>query len=130
MGKHLQVFNQASQGLNHMKKRATIQKIVDATRQLQERFQEVENRSWTIETYVMELLAEAGTLADSIVIQEGYRLLRPNQTIDLRDDIADVLFVLIMIANHYGVSLEDAYISMLRETAEKLGTHMDSHGSA
>jgi NTP pyrophosphatase (non-canonical NTP hydrolase) len=113
-----------------MTKGTTIQEIVDETRQLQNLLREKENRAWTIETCVMELLAEAGTLADSVIIQEGYRLLRPNQTIDLKDDIADVLFVLIMIANHYGISLEDAYVGMLRETTEKLAKHTNTHEPA
>ena len=98
----------------------TIQELVDETRRLQKRFQELESHPWTIETYVMELLAEAGTLADSIMIQEGYRQLRPGQEIDLEDQVCDVLSVLIMIANHYGISIEDAYVSMLRDTFEKL----------
>ena len=103
-----------------MTKKMTVQELVDETRQLHERFKELESRPWTIETYAIELLAEAGTLADSIMIQEGYRQLRPGQELDLKDDICDILFVLIMIANYYDISLEDAYASMLRETFEKL----------
>ncbi len=108
----------------------TIQEIVDETRQLKNRLREKENRSWTIETCVMELLAEAGTLADYVVIQEGYRLLRPNQMIDLKDAIADVLFVLIMIADHYDISLEEAYSEMLKATTEKLVKNTSTHEPA
>ena len=100
--------------------RMTIEEMVAETRQLQMRFREVESRTWTIEACVMELLAEAGTLADSVMIREGYRQLRPDQEIDLEDDVCDILFVLIMIADHYQICLEDAYASMLRNTIGKL----------
>ncbi len=98
----------------------TIEELVCETKRLEKRFQEQESRPWTIETHVMELLAEAGTLADSIMIQEGYRQLRPRQKIDLEDDISDIIFVLIMIANHYGISVGDAYTTMLRKAFKKL----------
>ncbi len=98
----------------------TIQELVDETKRLQNRFSELESRPWTIETYAVELLAEAGTLADSIMIQEGYRQIRPGQEINLDDDICDILFVLIMIANHYSIDLEESYVSMLKSTFEKL----------
>jgi NTP pyrophosphatase (non-canonical NTP hydrolase) len=87
---------------------------------LQERFAEHESRPWSIEAYVVELLAEAGTLADLIMIRENYRQLRPNQRMDLEDGICDILFIVIAIASHYGVSIENAYASMLSETFAKL----------
>lgn len=94
--------------------------ITDRSIEVSGAITQMESRPWTIDTYAIELLAESGTLADSIMIQEGYRPLRPNQEINLDDDICDVLFVLIMIANHYGINLEEAYTSMLRTTFEKL----------
>lgn len=103
-----------------MAKDITIQQLVDETKRLNERFRELEARPWTIETFVAELLAETGTLADFVMIKEGYRPPRPNQSIDFEDAISDVLFVLLSIADHYGVSVEEAYISMLRGAHDKL----------
>lgn len=103
-----------------MSNKITFQELVDRTAALQAVFQKNEKRPWTIDTYVMELLAEAGTLADSIVIKEGYRTVRPGQDIDLEDDICDVIFILLLIANHYGIDLEQAYLSMIDATREKL----------
>ena len=48
----------------------TVQKLVEETKRLQQRFQELESRPWSIEAYAMELLAEAGTLADSLMIKK------------------------------------------------------------
>ena len=112
--------SQLSGKRTQLMEKMTIEEMVAETRRLQMRFREVESRRWTIETYVVELLAEAGTLADSLMIQEGYRQLRPGQEIDLEDDICDILFVLIMIADYYQICLEDAYASMLRNALEKL----------
>ncbi|MBE2266926.1 MAG: hypothetical protein IAE80_01755 [Anaerolinea sp.] len=109
----------------------TVQEMIEKTKQLQQRFQtEQEQRPWTIDTYVMELLAEAGTLADTIVIKEGYRKLRANQDIDLEDDIADLLFVVFTIAEHYGISIEHAYQSMLDATFAKLDNRKQQTDSA
>ena len=99
----------------------TVRDLVGATRDLVELFARLETRKWTVETGVMELLAEAGSLADSIVIREGYRPVRPGQKpIDLEDDVSDVLFVLIMIADKYGIDLGAAYLKMLNRTRLKL----------
>jgi len=96
-------------------------KIVNETKKLKAVLQKREKRPWTIETYLVELHAETGTLADSIMIKEGYRTLRPNDTLDIEDDLSDILFLLINIALHYGIDLETAYLSMVRTTLEKLG---------
>ena len=69
---------------------------------------------------VTELVGEVGTLADSIMILEDYRRPRNGEHIDLEDDIVDVLFMLIRIADHYKIDLESAYSKMIDQTREKL----------
>ncbi len=94
--------------------------LIEQTRELHERFSLLNSRPWTIETYVVELLGEVGTLADTIMIQEKYRECRVGQELDLEDDIVDIIFILIHIADHYNIDLNKAYEEMLRVTAEKL----------
>jgi NTP pyrophosphatase (non-canonical NTP hydrolase) len=77
-------------------------------------------KEWTIEAFMVELQAEVGTLSDTIMIKEAYRSLRPGDTLDLEDDIADVLFVLFLIADHYGIDLDHAYNNMIETTHRKL----------
>lgn len=104
-----------------MSKEATIDDLMQKTRELTEMFAEVETRPWTIETCTIELMAEIGTLADSIMIKESYRSLRPGQDpIDLEDDVVDVMFVLFMIANHYGINVGAAYDRMVQVTRKKI----------
>ncbi len=98
----------------------TVQDLVERTVAIIGRFKKVEKRPWTPEACATELLAEAGTLADSIMIREGYRDRGPNHRVDLEDDVCDVLFMLVMICRHYDIDLNAAYDKMLQETDAKL----------
>lgn len=75
--------------------------------------------SWSVPVMVTELVAEVGTLADSIMIHEGYRRSR-GDPLDLHDDLADVLFMLLRIADHYQIDMERAYVEMLQRTRNAL----------
>lgn len=79
---------------------------------------------WDIPVMVTELVGEVGTLADSIMMKERYRPLRDGDHIDLEDDIVDVLFMLIRIADHYEIDLESAYKAMIERTRKKLEDRM------
>ena len=104
-----------------MDEKITIQDLMKKTIELQELFRKIENRPWTIETFAIELSAEVGTLADSIMIKEGYRKLRSGQMpIDIEDDICDILFVILMIADYYGIDVGQSYLSMIESTRRKL----------
>jgi NTP pyrophosphatase (non-canonical NTP hydrolase) len=96
-------------------------KLIQQTRELQRRFSLINSRTWTIETYMIELLGETGSLADSIMLKENYRPIRAGQKpVNLADDIVDIIFILVNIADHYGIDLEESYKEMLRVTDEKL----------
>jgi NTP pyrophosphatase (non-canonical NTP hydrolase) len=104
-----------------MNQEITVKELFKETLELQKLFSQLEGKPWTVEAFVVELLAEAGTLADSIMIQEGYRKLRSEQDkIDLEDDICDILFVLLMIADYYKIDIGQAYLSMISSTRKKL----------
>lgn len=75
---------------------------------------------WSPAVMVSELTAEVGTLADSMMIKEGHRPPRDGETPDLEDDIADVLFMLVRIADHYGIDLDHAYDRVICSTRKKL----------
>jgi NTP pyrophosphatase (non-canonical NTP hydrolase) len=76
---------------------------------------------WPPSVMMIELAAEVGTLADSIMIKEGHRPARNEEdVIDLEDDIVDILFMLVRIADHYGIDLDAAYQKMIGETRQKL----------
>jgi NTP pyrophosphatase (non-canonical NTP hydrolase) len=83
---------------------------------------------WDVPVMVTELVGEVGTLADSIMIQEGHRRPRNGEHIDLEDDIVDVLFMLIRIADHYKIDLESAYRTMIDRTRRKLEDRANMQG--
>jgi len=104
-----------------MTNKPSIETLVNETRILQNMFKAFEGKPWTVETFTMELLAETGSLADIIIIKEGYRVPRKNQQeVDIEDGISDVLFVLIMIADHYGIDIASSYMRMVEKTKKKL----------
>jgi NTP pyrophosphatase (non-canonical NTP hydrolase) len=76
---------------------------------------------------VTELVGEVGTLADSIMIQEGHRPSRNGSRVDLEDDIVDIMFMLIRIADHYDIDIENAYKKMIKQTRRKLEDRLLSY---
>jgi len=97
--------------------------MIRITREVTSLFDE-EVGKWDIPVMVTELVGEVGTLADSIMMKERYRPLRDGDHIDLEDDIVDVLFMLIRIADHYEIDLESAYKAMIERTRKKLEDRM------
>jgi hypothetical protein len=72
-----------------------------------------------------ELAAEVGTLADSVMITEGHRPPCPGAApVDLADDVTDVLFMLVRLADHYEMDLSEADARMLTVTVEHLEQQM------
>ena len=94
--------------------------FVKITRELIKLFEKIEPRSWSVEAMATELAGEVGTLCDSIMIRENFRSQELNRKIDIEDDIADILFMLIRIADYYEIDIENEYKKMINETKEKL----------
>jgi NTP pyrophosphatase (non-canonical NTP hydrolase) len=97
-----------------------IAQMLDETRELVALFRQVEPREWSVEAMVVELSGEVGSLADSVMIQEGFRRPREVGSLALDDDIADILFMLIRIADYYGIDFEEAYRKMVNVTRARL----------
>jgi NTP pyrophosphatase (non-canonical NTP hydrolase) len=97
-----------------------ISEMIEKARELISLFEKVEPRVWGVEAMAVELSEEVGSLADSIMVTEGYRPGREGRQIDLEDEIADVIFMLIRIADYYDIDLEQACTRMINRTREKL----------
>jgi NTP pyrophosphatase (non-canonical NTP hydrolase) len=97
-----------------------VSEMIAMTRQVTRLFDKLVGK-WDSSVMVTELVGEVGTLADSIMIRDGHRPPRENSDdINIEDDVVDVLFMLIRIADHYDIDLERAYENMILETNEKL----------
>ncbi len=92
--------------------------LITETRELAHLFDQ-QVGPWPPAVMVTKLVAEVGTLADSIMIHEGYRRSR-GDALDLHDDLADVLFMLLRIADHYQINIERAYVEMLQRAHSAL----------
>ncbi|GHP00748.1 hypothetical protein KSF_107950 [Reticulibacter mediterranei] len=84
---------------------------------------------WDPTVMMTEMAGEVGTLADSIMIREGHRPPRDGVDVDLEDDIVDVLFMLVRIADHYGIDLERTYQIMILEVQQKLEHRLKEQNS-
>jgi len=69
---------------------------------------------------VVELSRVVGILAESTLVTEGKRPAHPVRPVRLAHDIADVLFMLISISNHYHVDIEQVWNNWVPQTRAHL----------
>jgi NTP pyrophosphatase (non-canonical NTP hydrolase) len=110
----------------------TFQNLIDMTRKVIAAFDRVERRPWTIEATTIELMKQVGDLARRIMTQEQYYLPDRDERSeyqtsvdDIGDELADILYCLIRIAEHYRIDLEAAHIRARRAELRYAGQEPD-----
>jgi NTP pyrophosphatase (non-canonical NTP hydrolase) len=110
----------------------TFHEIIEITRKVITAFDHVETRPWTIEVSLIELMKQVGDLSKRVLTFEQYyltdRMTRPDyQTSveDIGDELADILYCIIRIADHYHVDLESAHIEARRQEMRYIGHEPD-----
>jgi NTP pyrophosphatase (non-canonical NTP hydrolase) len=115
-----------------MKSERTFQDLVDITRRVIQAFDKVEQRPWTLEVIMIELMKQVGDLSKHIMMMEKYYL--PDRATDpaymtraneIGDELADILYCLIRIADHYDIDLEQAHLAARRKELQYLGHKPD-----
>lgn len=98
------------------------EKIVNDTRNFTQRVHELLGPQVFEDpgTLVVELSRVIGVLAESTLVTEGKRPAHPARSPRLAHDVADVLFLLIAISNHYHIDLEKAWNAWLPQTHARL----------
>ena len=106
-------------------KRRSFQEIVDITTALIKRFEEIEQKEWGIDGSMIELMKQVGQLSSLVMMQEKYY--SKDRDLDdpkyqtskekIADELSDLLFMVIRIADLYQIDLEDAHLKAL-ESAE------------
>ena len=88
-------------------------------------FKRREKKEWTPEAMVVELAKQLGEVSKQIMMLEGnYIPERDNfpkysfSKAKLGDELSDILFMIMRISNHYGISLEDAHLKELKLAEE------------
>jgi NTP pyrophosphatase (non-canonical NTP hydrolase) len=111
-----------------MTARRTFAELVAINRAVVAAFDQAERRQWSIEVTALELAKQVGDLSRRILSAEGYYLPdrdhRPEyagQIDDIGDELADILYCLIRISDHYGIDLEDAHLRARRNELRYLG---------
>jgi NTP pyrophosphatase (non-canonical NTP hydrolase) len=106
--------------------------LIEMTRKVIAAFDRVERRPWTIEATTIELMKQTGDLARRIMQQEQYYLpdrdQRPEYQAsvdDIGDELADILYCVIRIAEHYQIDLEAAHIRARRNEMRYAGQEPD-----
>ncbi|MBO75892.1 MAG: nucleotide pyrophosphohydrolase [Gemmatimonadetes bacterium] len=96
--------------------------ISDAQRKVDEWISQFEEGYWPPLTNLARLIEEVGELARELNHHFGSKIKKseePNQ--DLALELADVLFVLIVIANEQGIDLDEALEGVLAKYRERDG---------
>jgi len=99
----------------------TFKEVVRKTTEIIEAFQKVEQRDWGIEGNMIELMKQVGELGKNVMVLEKYYLAKreedPNYNkaskAEIGNELSDILFMTIRIANHYGIDLEEAHLKEL-----------------
>lgn len=112
--------------------RYTFQELIEITRAVIRAFDAAEQRPWTIEATMVELMKQMGDLAKHVMVAERYYL--PDRehapeyettTDDIADELADILYCVIRVAEHYHIDLEAAHLQARRRELRYLGQDAD-----
>ena len=96
--------------------------ISDAQRKVDEWISQFEEGYWPPLTNLARLIEEVGELARELNHHFGSKIKKPEEpNLDLALELADVLFVLIVIANEQGIDLDEALESVLAKYRERDG---------
>jgi len=99
----------------------TFKEVVQKTNEVIEAFQKVEQREWGIEGNMIELMKQVGELGKNVMMLENYYLAERKSNAnynkaskeEIGNELSDIFFMIVRIANHYGVDLEQAHLREL-----------------
>jgi NTP pyrophosphatase (non-canonical NTP hydrolase) len=102
--------------------------LIEITRRVVHEFDAAEQRPWSVEATMIELMKQVGDLARRIMTTEGYYLpdrehdpAYETKAEDIADELADVLYCIIRLADYYHVDLEEAHLQARRKEMRYLG---------
>lgn len=110
----------------------TFEDLVAITRRVIAAFDAAERRPWSIEATMIELMKQTGDLAKHVMVTEHYYLEDRDRTLvyhtsteNIADELADILYCLIRVAEHYHIDLEQAHLEARRKELRYLGQQPD-----
>lgn len=98
----------------------TFKEVIERTRALIREFEKVEKRPWGVEGAMIELQKQVGELAKQVMTFEGYYIPyrddQPEYATSkerIADELSDILFMVVRIADHYGIGLEKEHLNQI-----------------
>lgn len=101
---------------------ASFEEIVEKTRSVIKRFEKIEGKPWGIDGAMIELMKQLGQLSALVMMQEQYYPTDRDQSHPqykvskekIADELSDLLFMTIRIADIYEINLEEAHVLALK----------------
>ena len=98
----------------------TFQEITEKTREIINEFKKREQKPWTPEIMIVELIKQVGEVSKQIMMleknyvpqREGYPEYAHSKA-KLGDELSDILFMLIRLSDYYEINLEQAHLKEL-----------------
>jgi NTP pyrophosphatase (non-canonical NTP hydrolase) len=122
-------FSQLDKGENVSNEMA-FGEAIELFRRISHRFKKIEGRPWGVEGAMIELVKQVGELAKHVMVAEHYyypgrEKMRGYETSKeiIGDELADILAMVIQIADYYELDLIDAHIKA-RKSEDELLTRM------
>ncbi len=75
-------------------------------------------KEWSAHNRFVELVEEVGELANAIQTEEGYKSIKRKKS-DITNSVCDILFELLLIADHYNIDLDKEYPEVLKEIDDR-----------
>lgn len=76
--------------------------------------EQMPNANWTIHTRFVELVEEVGELANAIQTEEKFKSQKRKKS-EVINSVCDILFEVLLIADHYHIDLDQEYPKVLEE---------------
>ncbi|MBI2798526.1 MazG-like family protein [Candidatus Saccharibacteria bacterium] len=111
-------------------KQQSFEDSINEIRKTVSRFQKIEGKQWGVEGAVIELSKQVGQLAAVVMNREGYYYAdreKDNSIYEasnnkIADELADIMFAIVRIADHYGIDLVATNVKTRRIEDEFLKT--------
>lgn len=114
-----------------MSKDLSLNDIIKNTLFVFNKFNQRQQRKWTIESSMIELAKQVGDLSKRVMMYEKYYLSDREQSPsyktgikDIGDELSDILYCIIIIAYLYNIDLQQVHMQALREALVDLNENI------
>jgi len=87
---------------------------------INERLYPLRGKGWTPFVMVTDLLEEAGEIASAVKGLEGFKPPEKPKTKEmLATELSDLLYMVFVLAEHYGIELEEAFVETINSYSSR-----------